>query len=181
MRLILLGPPGSGKGTQAQLLCQRLNLTHISTGDILRDAVSRGTDLGRQAKSYMTAGQLVPDALVNGVVAERFRRPDRPESFVLDGYPRTLAQAESLDAVLKEQGLALTAVVSLVVPDEEIVARLSGRRTCPNPTCKATFHVTFKPPRVPDVCDVCGTRLTVRDDDREETVRNRLTVDHETK
>src|SRR5688572_27120751 len=160
MRLILLGPPGCGKGTQAQLLSQRLDLVHISTGDILRDAVARETELGRQARPYMTAGQLVPDALVNGMVAERFRGPGRPGRFVLDGYPRTIAQAQSLDAGLTGQGLS--AVVSLVVPDEEIVRRLSGRRTCPN--CKATFHVAFNPPRVADVCDQCGTRLVQRDD-----------------
>lgn len=178
MRLILLGPPGSGKGTQAELLCQRLGLTHISTGDILRDAVKRKTDLGKQAKEYMNAGQLVPDALVNGVVAERFRRADRPMQFVLDGYPRTIAQAEALDPVLQVQGLGLTAVVALVVPDEEIVRRLTGRRTCPNAQCKATFHVVSKPPKVPDICDRCGTRLDIRDDDKEETVRERLSVYH---
>jgi adenylate kinase len=177
MRLILLGPPGSGKGTQAQLLAQRLGLAHISTGDILRDAASRQTELGKQAKPYMAAGQLVPDALVNGMVAERFRRSDRPERFVLDGYPRTIAQAESLDAVLKEQKLGLSAVVSLVVADEEIVRRLSGRRTCPS--CKVTFHAESKPPRVADICDQCGDKLVQREDDREDTVRNRLKVYHE--
>ncbi len=177
MRLILLGPPGSGKGTQAQLLCQRLRLTHISTGDILRDAVSRGTELGKQAQPYMTAGRLAPDALVNGIVAERFRRDDRPERFVLDGYPRTIAQAESLDSVLKEHGLGLTAVVSLVVLDEDIVQRISGRRSCPQ--CNATFHVTFRPPRQAGLCDNCGTALVQRDDDREETVRDRLKEYHD--
>jgi adenylate kinase len=179
MRLILLGPPGCGKGTQAELLCNRLTLAHISTGDILREERRRQTELGKQADAYVTAGQLVPDALVNSIIAKRLRQAGRPEKFVLDGYPRTSAQAEALDAVLKEQNLGLTAVVALAVPDDEIVQRISGRRTCVNPSCKTTFHVTFKPPRVPDVCDRCGQPLVIRDDDREETVRNRLKVYHE--
>lgn len=179
MRLILLGPPGSGKGTQAELLCQRLHLTHISTGDILREAVKRETPIGKQAKSYMNAGQLVPDSVVNGVIAERFSRSDRPRKFVLDGYPRTLAQAQALAPVLEQNDLGLTAVLSLQVPDAAIVRRLAGRRTCPNPNCKATFNGLYKPSRDPNLCDRCGTLLVVRDDDKEETVRNRLQVYHE--
>lgn len=158
------------------MLAQRLSLAHISTGDILREAVAQGTALGRQAQPYMTAGQLVPDALVNGMVADHFRR-QRRERFVLDGYPRTIAQAEAFAPVLAGQALDLTAVVALVVCDEEIVRRLSGRRSCPK--CKATFHVAFKPPRVADTCDECGTPLVQRDDDREDTVRARLKVYHE--
>lgn len=175
MRLMLLGPPGSGKGTQAQLLAQRLSLAHISTGDILRQAIAQDTKLGRLAKPHMSTGQLVPDSLVNGMVADYFRC-QRPERFVLDGYPRTITQAEALAGVLDEQGLDLSAVVALKVPDQEIVLRLTGRRTCPR--CKATFHVIFRPPHVPDVCNDCGSRLVQRDDDREETVRERLRVYH---
>ena len=179
MRLILLGPPGSGKGTQAELLCNRLTLSHISTGDILREERRRQTELGKQADAYVKAGQLVPDALVNGIIAERFRQANRPERFVLDGYPRTSAQAEALDAVLREQDLGLTAVVALTVPDDEIVLRISGRKTCVNPSCKATFHGTFKPSRDPNLCDRCGQPLVVRDDDKEETVRQRLKEYHQ--
>jgi adenylate kinase len=177
MRLILVGPPGSGKGTQAKLLCSRLGLVHISTGDILRDAVHNGTKLGGEVESYMASGRLVPDDLVNEVIAERFRRYDRPERFVMDGYPRTLAQAASFDQVLRQQFLDLTAVILLLVDDEEIVRRLSGRRSCPN--CKRTYHEVFNPPRQRGVCDQCGSQLVQRPDDREETVRERLRIYHQ--
>jgi adenylate kinase len=173
-----MGPPGSGKGTQAKLLSQRLDLAHIATGDILREAVRLDTPGGRLAKPYVTGGLLVPDDLVNELVADRFRRTDRPERFVLDGYPRTLAQAASFDQVLRQQFLDLTAVVYLGVDDDEIVHRLGGRWSCPNPSCKASYHTTFKPPRVEGVCDDCHTRLTQREDDRPETVRQRLKVFH---
>jgi adenylate kinase len=178
MRLILLGPPGSGKGTQAELLCQRNHWEHIATGDLLRAGKAQGTPLGLRAKPYMDAGQLVPDDLVNDLVAERFRRDDRPNRFVLDGYPRTLAQAAAVDVVLREQFLDLTAVVLLSVEDEEIVRRIAGRRSCPNVSCKATYHVENKPPKVADVCDLCGTKLVQRSDDMPETVRARLMVYH---
>lgn len=176
MRLILLGPPGSGKGTQAKLLCQRLGLVQIGTGDILREAVRLGTPAGRLAEPYVKSGRLVPDSLVNELVADRFRRDDRPERFVMDGYPRTLAQAASFDQVLRQQFLDLCAVCLLVVSDEEIVRRLSGRWSCPRPGCQATYHVTKKPPRVAGTCDACGTSLIQRDDDREDTIRQRLAV-----
>jgi adenylate kinase len=177
MRLILVGPPGSGKGTQAQLLSQRLGLAHISTGDILREAVCRGTPLGQLVGPIMTTGKLVSDDLMNEVVAERFRKDDRPENFVLDGYPRTRAQAASFDQVLRQQFLDLTVVLLLLVDDEEIIRRLAGRRTCPK--CKNTYHVMNKPPRKPDTCDNCGTELIQRADDKEETLRERLRVYHE--
>jgi adenylate kinase len=177
MRLILIGPPGSGKGTQAKLLSQRFGLVHISTGDILREAMRLDTPAGRKARPFVVSGQLVPDDLVNEMVADRFRRDDRPEKFVMDGYPRTLAQAASFDQVLRQQFLDLTAVVVLLVPDDEIVRRLGGRRICPN--CQATFHVVFNPPRVPEICDVCGAHLSQRDDDKEATVRKRLEVYHQ--
>jgi adenylate kinase len=178
MRLILLGPPGSGKGTQAKLLSKRLRLEHIGTGDILREAIRQNTPAGRLARPYVEGGQLVPDDLVNELVADRFRREDRPERFVMDGYPRTLAQAASFDQVLRQQFLNLTAVVLLVVDDEQLIDRLSGRWNCPRVGCKATYHTRSSPPRAPGLCDECGTPLVQRADDREETVRERLRVYH---
>jgi adenylate kinase len=177
MRLILIGPPGSGKGTQANLLSQKYELAHIGTGDILREAVRLNTPTGKQAQPYVNSGQLVPDDLVNEMVADRFRRDDRPENFVMDGYPRTLAQAASFDQVLRQQFLDLDCVIVLLVSDEEIVRRLSGRRFCPN--CQATFHAHFKPPKVPWTCDVCGSTLIQREDDKEATIRKRLQVYHQ--
>ena len=176
MRLILIGPPGSGKGTQAKLLSSRLSLDHISTGDILREAVRQNTPLGQVVLPYIRSGQLVPDDLVNEIVAEYLRRDDRPERFIMDGYPRTMAQAASFDQVLRQQFLDLTAVLLFNVDDQEIIARLTGRRSCPK--CKATYHVVFNPPRVAGICDVCGSTLIQRVDDREDTVRERLKVYH---
>src|SRR5262249_39611425 len=140
MRIILLGPPGSGKGTQAKLLCQRNHLEHIGTGDMLRQAMSQSTPLGVRARSFVESGKLVPDQLVNELVAERFARTDRPARFVMDGYPRTLSQAVYFDKVLESHGLALDTVVLLDLPDKEIVQRLSGRWSCPKPGCMATYH-----------------------------------------
>jgi adenylate kinase len=178
MRLILLGPPGSGKGTQAQLLCKRLQLEHIGTGDIIREAIRNETPAGKRAKPYVLGGKLVPDDLVNDLVADRFQGPTGPTSFVMDGYPRTLAQARAFDEVLRQHQFDLTAVVLLDVEDAEIVRRLSGRWSCPKPGCKATYHTVSNPPRVAGVCDRCGTRLVQRDDDKEETVTERLRVYH---
>jgi adenylate kinase len=177
MRLILIGPPGSGKGTQAKLLNERLGLAHIGTGDILREAVRLRTPRGLLAEPYVTTGKLVPDDLVNEVVADRFRRDDRPEHFVLDGYPRTLAQAASFDQVLRQQFLNLDAVVLLVVDDDEIVRRLGGRWVCPK--CGATYHAINKPPRQPGICDICQTALIQREDDQEKTIRRRLDLYHQ--
>jgi len=179
MRLILLGPPGSGKGTQAKLLAQRKDLAHISTGDILREAVRLGTPAGLQAKSFVTTGRLVPDSLVNDIIHERFRADDRPERFVMDGYPRTVPQAAAFDQVLRQQFLNQDAVVSLVVDDDEIVQRMSGRWVCPNNECKASYHTRFNPPRAVGVCDECGSTLIQRDDDRADTVRRRLEIYHQ--
>jgi adenylate kinase len=176
MRLILVGPPGSGKGTQAKLLSDRLHLMHIGTGDILREAIRQNTPLGRLAGPYILKGHLVPDDLVNEVVADRFRRDDRPECFVIDGYPRTLAQAASFDQVLRQQFLDLTAVLQFMVDDEEIVRRMTGRWSCPN--CKQTYHMISNPPKKVGICDVCGSKLIQRSDDREETVRERLRLYH---
>jgi adenylate kinase len=179
MRLILLGPPGSGKGTQADLLSERHRLEHIGTGDLLRAAIKDGTPVGETARPYVESGQLVPDSVVNDLIAERFHRPDRPERFVLDGYPRTVAQAVSFDTVLHQERLGLTAVLLLEVPDEEIIRRVGGRWSCPKISCKATYHTVHKPPRVPGICDDCGTALVQRADDNPETVRRRLGVYHQ--
>jgi adenylate kinase len=175
--MILLGPPGSGKGTQAKLLSERRKLVHVGTGDILREAARLGTPAGKLAEPYIRQGKLVPDDLVNDLINERFRRPDRPERFVMDGYPRTLAQAHAFDAVLRQQQLGLDRVVFVVVGDEPIVQRMSGRWSCPK--CKATYHLVNNPPRRPGICDECGTTLFQRPDDKEETVRERLRQYHQ--
>ncbi len=178
MRLVLLGPPGCGKGTQAKLLSERNRLEHIGTGDILREAIRLQTPSGLRAHPFVEKGLLVPDDLVNDVIAERFQLHDPPERFVMDGYPRTLAQAVAFDLVLRQQYLDLTAVILLQVSDEEIIARVSERWSCPKPGCKATYHTKSNPPKVPNICDYCGTKLVQRDDDRPETVRARLVVYH---
>ena len=172
MRLILLGPPGSGKGTQAQLLRDRQALVHISTGDILREAIRLGTAAGKKAEGFMTQGQLVPDDLVNEIIADRFRRDDRPTRFLMDGYPRTLPQAAAFDAMLRQQFLDLTGVVVLRVNDQDIVDRLSGRWICPK--CQRPYHAKGNPPKQPGVCDDDGAKLVQRADDNEGTVRKRL-------
>ncbi len=179
MRLIFIGPPGSGKGTQAKLLGKRQGLLHFATGDVLRQAIEQDTSEGRLAKPYITAGRLVPDDVVNQIVSARFRGPNKPENFVLDGYPRTLAQAKAFDALLKDVGLDLTSVVFLQVHDDEIVRRLSDRWTCPNPSCQATFQTNSKPPKVQGVCDACHSPLYQREDDKPETIRARLRVFHD--
>ncbi len=174
MRLVLVGPPGSGKGTQAKRLVQRLGLTYVGTGDILRDAIRLQTPTGVLIGPLLKQGLLAPDPLVNDLIAELFRGTARPERFVLDGYPRTLSQAVAFDALMRQQHLKLDAVVNLDIGDDEVVRRISGRRTCPNPKCAASWHVVANPPTVAGVCDTCGSGLTLRDDDKEETVRRRL-------
>src|SRR5436190_9187987 len=175
MRLVLVGPPGSGKGTQAESLKTRLGLVTIGTGDMLREAIRLGTETGRQVEPLMDQGLLVPDPIVNEAVADLFRSEKRPNCFVMDGYPRTYSQAIAFDALLRQQMLALDAVINLTIPDEEVVKRISGRRCCPNPACGgACFNVYNLPSKVPGRCDKCGSELVLRDDDREETVRRRL-------
>jgi adenylate kinase len=179
MRLVLVGPPGSGKGTQGELLVGRLGLTRVGTGDILRRAIQERTPLGRQVEPLLQQGLLVSDTIVNDLVAELFRGPDRPQRFVMDGYPRTYAQAVAFDALLAQELLGLDAVVDLAIADEEVVRRISGRRCCANvATCGVCYHLDARPPKAPGKCDVCGSELIQRHDDLEETVRRRLVEFH---
>lgn len=173
-RLILMGPPGAGKGTQSAFLVERLGIGHVSTGDMLRAHVTEESELGRKAKPFMDAGELVPDEIVVAMVRERLGRPDAAAGWLLDGFPRTEAQARMLDSALEEIGDALDAVIILEVPDEEILRRLGGRRVCLN--CGAVYHLPMNPPAADGVCDACGGRVVQRDDDREELIRNRLRV-----
>lgn len=174
MNLVLLGPPGSGKGTQGERLAAQSGVPKYATGDILRDAVRRGTQLGKDAKRYMDAGELVPDEVVLGLVREALITPEAASGFILDGFPRTVAQAEGLQRLLEEREIGLDAVIYFDVPDEELIRRLAGRRSCPN--CGAVFNIHSDPPSVTGICDSCGTELVTREDDREETVKNRLRV-----
>jgi adenylate kinase len=174
MKLILLGPPGAGKGTQAKMLTERFGIPQIATGDILRGAVQAGTVLGAQAKTFMDAGALVPDEVVIGIVRERLQQQDCRAGFILDGFPRTVTQADALQGNLVELGRQLDRVVSLTVDADALVERITGRRTCRG--CGRGFHLTFDPPRVAGRCDACAGELYQRDDDREETIRKRLTV-----
>lgn len=173
-RVVLLGPPGAGKGTQAKLLQDEFGAVQISTGDILRKAVADQTALGQQAAGFINSGALVPDGVIVNLVAERLKEPDCARGFLLDGFPRTIPQAESLDEILKKAGLSLNCVLSVQVPQAIIVERLAGRRTCRQ--CGALCHVAFNPPKVEGVCDRCGGELYQRDDDQEQTIANRLQV-----
>jgi len=176
MRIVLLGGPGSGKGTQAKKLVDKLGIPQISTGDIFRAALKEGTPMGLKAKTYMDKGELVPDDVVIGVVEERLTKPDLDKGYMLDGFPRTLAQAEALDKIIVSQGKAINHAILVDVPDEELVGRLSGRRTCRNSDCGKMYHVIFNPPKRDGICDGCGSELYQRDDDSEATIRERLTV-----
>ena len=174
MRLIILGPPGAGKGTQADSIIKKYHIPHISTGDILRENIKNETDLGKQAKAYMDKGALVPDELVIALVQDRITRDDCKEGFLLDGFPRTTGQAVALDAELKKLGIALDRAINIMVDPELLIERAVGRRVCK--TCGATYHVTFNPPKEEGKCDVDHTVLIQRDDDTEETVKNRIQV-----
>ena len=173
MKLILLGAPGAGKGTQAEIISRKLNIPTISTGNILREAIKNGTEIGLKAKSFMDNGKLVPDDVIIGIVKERVSRDDCANGFILDGVPRTIPQAEALE----QQGVHFDRVVSIEIEDSVIEARMTGRRVCG--TCGASFHVTANPPKVEGVCDLCGKELIVRKDDTPETVKSRLKVYHE--
>ena len=177
MRLIMLGAPGAGKGTQAKRIATRYNIPHISTGDIFRDNIKHKTDLGMKAKGYIDKGLLVPDELVVDIVADRLLQDDCKEGFILDGFPRTIPQAKSLDQALEGMKTKINYAINIDVPDENIVRRMSGRRACLN--CGATYHIKYNPPKVEDICDNCTKELILRDDDKEETVLKRLDVYHE--
>ena len=174
MRLVLLGAPGAGKGTQAKKLIEKHGIPQISTGDILRKAVADGTPLGKEAKSYMDKGDLVPDKVVIGLIEDRLKQPDCKKGFILDGFPRNTAQAETLDAMLKKLNMPLDSALSVDVPKDDLMKRLTGRRTCKG--CQQMYNVYFSPPKKNGVCDKCGGELFHRDDDKEETIKRRLDV-----
>ncbi|NLM05628.1 MAG: adenylate kinase [Tissierellia bacterium] len=174
MRLILVGPPGVGKGTQAKEICKKFNIPHISMGDMLRDNVKRGTALGLEAKGYMDEGKLVPNSLVMNIAKERLKEDDVKNGFLLDGYPRNIGQAEKLEEDLKELGMELTRVINLKADSKTLIERISGRRICK--ACEKSYHLLFNPPKVEGVCDDCGGELYQRADDNEETVKNRIDV-----
>ncbi|MGW5865943.1 adenylate kinase [Streptomyces sp. NPDC055239] len=177
MRIVLVGPPGAGKGTQAAFLAKNLSIPHISTGDLFRANISQGTELGKRAKAYMDDGNLVPDEVTIGMAHDRMTQPDAENGFLLDGFPRNVSQAEALDESLKADGQKLDAVLDLEVPEDEVVKRIAGRRICRNDSSHV-FHVTYSKPKTEGVCDVCGGELYQRGDDQEETVRKRLDVYH---
>ena len=177
MKLIMLGAPGAGKGTQAKKIAEKYNIPHISTGDIFRANIKNGTELGKKAKEYMDQGMLVPDELTCDLVMDRIAQDDCEKGFVLDGFPRTIPQAEALTNALNKIGQSMDYAIDVDVPDENIVNRMSGRRACLN--CGATYHVVFNPTKTEGVCDACGNETVLRDDDKPETVQKRLTVYHD--
>lgn len=174
MQIVLFGPPGAGKGTQAKFLSDEYNIPHISTGDILRENVKKNTPLGQKAKAYMDRGELVPDKLLIELIKDRLENPDTRKGFLLDGFPRTIPQAEALDEILDDLNKRLDAVINIDVSSEELVKRLSGRRICKS--CGASYHVMFNPPKEKDICTACGGELYQRSDDMEDAIKNRLNV-----
>lgn len=177
MKLIMLGAPGAGKGTQAKKIAEKYNIPHISTGDIFRANIKNGTELGNKAKSYMDQGLLVPDELTCDLVVDRINQEDCKNGYVLDGFPRTIPQAEALKTALEKMGSTIDYAINVEVPDENIINRMSGRRACL--ACGCTYHVVYNAPKIEDICDVCGAKLVLRDDDKPETVKKRLNVYHE--
>ena len=177
MKIIMLGAPGAGKGTQAKKIAAKYQIPHVSTGDIFRANIKNGTELGMKAKSYMDAGGLVPDEITIGMLLDRIHEADCQNGYVLDGFPRTIPQAESLTKALESMGESIDYAINVDVPDENIVSRMSGRRACLN--CGATYHIVFNAPKTEGVCDVCGDKLVLRDDDKPETVQKRLDVYHD--
>ena len=176
MKIIMLGAPGAGKGTQAKMIADKYGVPHVSTGDIFRANIKNGTELGKEAKKYMDQGLLVPDELTVKILLDRVSQPDCKNGYVLDGFPRTIPQAEVLDKALAELGESIDYAIDVDVPDENIVKRMSGRRACVS--CGATYHVVHVPPKKEGICDRCGSELILRDDDKPETVKNRLDVYH---
>ena len=177
MKIIMLGAPGAGKGTQAKKIAEKYQIPHISTGDIFRFNIKEGTELGMKAKAFMDQGGLVPDELTIGMLMDRIQKEYCQNGYVLDGFPRTIPQAESLTSALNERGQKIDYAVNVDVPDENIVNRMSGRRACLS--CGATYHIVYKPSKVEGICDVCGDKLVLRDDDKPETVKKRLSVYHD--
>ena len=177
MNLMVFGAPGAGKGTQAKFLIEKYNIPQISTGDILRAAVADKTAMGMEAKSFMDAGKFVPDSTIIGIIKDRLAEDDCKKGFILDGFPRTLPQAEALKELMSDMGIGLDKVISLDVPDDLIVGRITGRRVCAD--CGASFHVKFNPSKVEDICDYCGGKLIIRKDDNEDVVKSRLEAYHE--
>ena len=177
MKIIMLGAPGAGKGTQAKMIAKEYGIPHISTGDIFRANIKEGTELGKEAKTYMDAGQLVPDELTVKILLDRVAKEDCKDGYVLDGFPRTIPQAEVLDEALTKLGDKIDFAIDVDVPDENIVRRMGGRRACV--TCGATYHIEHVPPKTEGICDTCGSELILRDDDKPETVSNRLKVYHD--
>ena len=177
MKIIMLGAPGAGKGTQAKMIAEKYGIPHVSTGDIFRANIKNGTELGREAKQYMDQGLLVPDELTVRILLDRVAREDCANGYVLDGFPRTIPQAQVLDQALAEMDDAIDYAINVDVPDENIIGRMTGRRACV--TCGATYHIVHIPPKQEGICDACGKELVLRDDDREETVSKRLSVYHE--
>ncbi|MDO4323608.1 MAG: adenylate kinase [Lachnospiraceae bacterium] len=177
MKIVMLGAPGAGKGTQAKMIASKYQVPHISTGDIFRSNIKNGTELGKKAKEYMDQGLLVPDELTVDLVIDRLSQEDCKNGYILDGFPRTIPQAEALDAALSKRGETMDFAIDVDVPDENIVSRMSGRRACTG--CGATYHIVHNPSKKGDVCEVCGETLVLRDDDKPETVQKRLTVYHD--
>ncbi|MBE5989859.1 adenylate kinase [Lacrimispora xylanisolvens] len=177
MKIIMLGAPGAGKGTQAKKIAEKYQIPHVSTGDIFRSNIKEGTQLGRKAKEYMDQGALVPDELTIGMLMDRIQQEDCKNGYVLDGFPRTIPQAESLQKAITEMGQKIDFAINVDVPDENIISRMSGRRACIS--CGATYHIVYNPSKVAGICDVCGSELVLRDDDKPETVKKRLAVYHD--
>lgn len=177
MKIVMLGAPGAGKGTQAQMISEKFNIPHISTGEIFRYNIKNGTELGKKAKGYMDAGQLVPDELTIEILLDRVAGDDCKDGYILDGFPRTIPQAQALTDVLSKNGDQIEYAIDVEVPDDNIIKRMSGRRTCPE--CGASYHIQYIPPKKEGICDNCGAALVQRDDDKPETVQNRLSVYHD--
>ncbi|MDR9786433.1 MAG: adenylate kinase [Peptococcaceae bacterium MAG4] len=174
MNLLIMGPPGAGKGTQAEILARELQITNISTGDMFREAIRQGTEMGKKAKEYMDMGELVPDSVVVGITRERLSQPDCARGFLLDGFPRTVVQAEALEDMLEDMGISLDGVINIAVPREKLLERLTGRRICRK--CGASYHIRYNKPKVENKCDACGGELYQRSDDNEAIVNNRLDI-----